>query len=220
MPAILGAFSHQGIDRLHQRRKPSGHLSVLSSLVAAVDVGHLSGRGFVAQCVPVPTGLLSEPTRDNRARQHGQGCHNFTAGGNVVVRLSCLVVGQENHSKMVLELCDVLEKVCAFHLGGGLVALAQAELLFCRVVEAAQQESVQLSGTLLASLPLRDHRGVDAEFLVIVFPRKSKERVRNLLLRESEAVSVGLQEQVWSGCSPVTADVVALRLIHASDSKA
>ncbi|MEA2588511.1 MAG: hypothetical protein QOH66_1438, partial [Actinomycetota bacterium] len=42
------------------------------------------------------------------------------------------------------------------------------------------------SGTLLASLPLRNHRGVDTEFFVIVFPRKSKERVRNLLLRESE----------------------------------
>jgi hypothetical protein len=119
-----------------------------------------------------------------------------------------------------LKLCDVLEKLCALHLAGGLPGLAQAELLFCRVVEAAEQAPVELSGTLPPSFPLRNHRGVDAEFLVIVFPSKSKERVRNLLLRESEAVSVGLQEQVWSGCSPATADVVALRLSHASDSKA
>jgi hypothetical protein len=60
----LGAFSYQGVHRFRERRKPSGDLSVLSSLVAAVDVGHLSGRGAMAERLRIPTSLLSKPTVD------------------------------------------------------------------------------------------------------------------------------------------------------------
>src|SRR2546427_4905733 len=77
----------------------------------------------------------------------------------------------------------------------------QPQLLLRGAVEAAQEATVQLPGTLDAPLPLGNHGGFDTKALVLMLPCQGCKRLGYLRLGQPGAEAVGLEVQASSRSS-------------------